>query len=126
MPASAHKYYEEYEEPAARAPRPKRPPRPRVMLNQKWRSRLTWSILIVAVLALALTMRAGLSANRGYALVKTQQQAAQIEQENERLKIDIAKLKSPKRIKDIATSRLGMEVPQNVYFTHKAKTQQNH
>ena len=39
------------------------------------------------------------------------------EQENERLKIDIAKLKSPRRIKDIATSSLGMEVPENVYFT---------
>ena len=40
------------------------------------------------------------------------------------MKIDIAKLKSPRRIKDIATSSLGMEVPENVYFTHNAKAQQ--
>ena len=125
MPARAHKYYEEYEEPAVRAPRPKRPPRPHVILNQKWRSRLTWSILLVAALAMAVTVRAGLTANRGYNLVETQQKAEQLEQENERLKIDIAKLKSPKRIKDIATSRLGMEVPQNVYFTHNTKSQAN-
>ena len=125
MPARAHKYYEEYEEPAVRAPRPKRAPRPHVVLNQKWRSRLTWSILLVAALAMAVTVRAGLTANRGYNLVETQQKAEQLEQENERLKIDIAKLKSPKRIKDIATSRLGMEVPQNVYFTHNTKSQAN-
>ena len=124
MPARAHKYYEEYEEPAVRAPRPKRPPRPHVVLNQKWRSRLTWSILLVAALAMAVTVRAGLTANRGYNLVETQQKAEAIEQENERLKIDIAKLKSPRRIKDIATSSLGMEVPENVYFTHNAKAQQ--
>ena len=67
MPARAHKYYEEYEEPAVRAPRPKRPPRPHVVLNQKWRSRLTWSILLVAALAMAVTVRAGLTANMDYA-----------------------------------------------------------
>ena len=125
MPARAHRYYEEYEEAPVRAPRPKRPPRAHIILDQKWRSRLKWSVLIIAALAMAVAMRAGLSANRGYTLVETQQEAEQIEQENERLKIDIAKLKSPRRIKDIATSRLGMEVPQNVYFTHNAKNQTN-
>ena len=123
MPARAHKYYEEYEEPAAAPPRPKRPPRPHVILDEHWRSRLKWSVLLVAALAMAVTVRAGISADRGYTLVETQQKAETLEQENERLKIDIAKLKSPKRIKDIATSRLGMEVPQNVYFTHNAKAQ---
>ena len=125
MPARLRKeYYEEYEEPVAPPPRPKRPPRPLVMLDERLRSRCKWLFLIVAVLAMAVTARAGISANRGYTLVETQQKAEAIEQENARLKIDIAKLKSPRRIKDIATSSLGMEVPENVYFTHNAKAQQ--
>ena len=125
MPARLRKeYYEEYEEPVAPPPRPKRPPRPLVMLDERLRSRCKWLFLSVAVLAMAVTARAGISANRGYTLVETQQKAEAIEQENERLKIDIAKLKSPRRIKDIATGKLGMEVPENVYFTHNAKAQQ--
>ena len=70
-----------------------------------------------------ITVRSGISASRGYDLVHTEQQAEALEQENERLKIDIARLKSPQRIKDIATKDLGMEVPQQVYFVHAKKGQ---
>jgi cell division protein FtsL len=59
----------------------------------------------------------GISASRGYELVAIQQQADQKEQENERLKIEIAKLKSPERIKAIAQDQLGMEVPRQTYFS---------
>jgi cell division protein FtsL len=59
----------------------------------------------------------GISASRGYELVALQQQAEQKEQENERLKIEIAKLKSPDRIKAIAKDQLGMEVPRQTYFS---------
>ena len=50
-------------------------------------------------------------------LLFLQQQAEQKEQENERLKIEIAKLKSPDRIKAIAKDQLGMEVPRQTYFS---------
>ena len=64
-------------------------------------------------------IRSGISASRGYALVATQTQAQQLEQENERLRIEIAKLKSPQRIKQIAADELGMTVPKKMYFSHE-------
>lgn len=77
--------------------------------------------LTIAILALLVTIGSGVSASRGYALVEVQRQAEQLEQENERLKIDIAKLKSPERIKTIAKDKLGMEVPQRTYFNKENK-----
>ena len=65
------------------------------------------------------TVGSGVSASRGYALVAVQQKADALEQENERLKIDIAKLKSPERIKNIAKDQLGMEVPKHTYFSQE-------
>ena len=50
-------------------------------------------------------------------LLPLPEQAEQKEQENERLKIEIAKLKSPDRIKAIAKDQLGMEVPRQTYFS---------
>ena len=73
--------------------------------------------LFKTVLALLVTVGSGISASRGYELVAIQQQAEQKEQENERLKIEIAKLKSPDRIKAIAKDQLGMEVPRQTYFS---------
>ena len=75
--------------------------------------------LTIAVLAMLVTIGSGVSASRGYALVEVQRQADALEQENERLKIDIAKLKSPERIKNIATDQLGMEVPKHTYFSQE-------
>ena len=77
--------------------------------------------LTIAILALLVTIGSGVSASRGYALVEVQRQAEQLEQENERLKIDIAKLKSPERIKTIAKDKLGMEVPKKTYFNKENK-----
>lgn len=77
--------------------------------------------LTIAILALLVTIGSGVSASRGYALVEVQRQAEQLEQENERLKIDIAKLKSPERIKAIAKDKLGMEVPKRTYFNKENK-----
>ena len=73
--------------------------------------------LTMTVLALLVTVGSGISASRGYELVAIQQQADQLEQENERLKIEIAKLKSPDRIKAIAQDQLGMSVPKQTYFS---------
>ena len=88
----------------------------RTLLNTHLRSRCQLFFIIVSVLAMAVTVRSGISASRGYALVAVQQQAIAMERENERLRIEIAQLKSPQRIKAIATQELGMQVPQKVYF----------
>ena len=90
--------------------------RPR--LNHLLRSRCRLFLIIFTVFAMAVVIRSGISASRGYALVATQEQAQQIEMENERLRVKIAKLKSPQRIKQIAEEELGMIVPRKMYFSH--------
>ena len=87
-------------------------------LNHLLRSRCGVAFAIISILAMLVVIRSGISASRGYALVETQNQAQQLEQENERLKIEIAKLKSPQRIKQIAEDELGMGVPSRIYFSH--------
>lgn len=123
--------YEEYEEYAAyELPQEQQPMeapqkrhlsvvKKRTRLNTHLRSRCQMVFLLFAVLAMAVTVRSGISASRGYALVAVQQEAHQLEQENERLRIEIAQLKSPQRIKSIATSELGMGVPNKMYFAHE-------
>ena len=90
--------------------------RPR--LNHLLRSRCRVAFIVFAILAMAVVIRSGISASRGYALVATQTQAQQLELENERLRVEIAQLKSPQRIKQIAEDELGMIVPRKMYFSH--------
>ena len=91
----------------------------RPKLDKILRERCRLAFVIISILAMLVVIRSGISASRGYALVATQNQAQQIEQENERLKIEIAKLKSPQRIKQIAADELGMDVPNKIYFSHQ-------
>ncbi|MBR5913036.1 MAG: cell division protein FtsL [Selenomonadaceae bacterium] len=90
----------------------------RPKLDKLLRSRCRLAFIVISLLAMLVVIRSGISASRGYALVETQNMAQQIEQENERLKIEIAKMKSPQRIKQIAEDELGMGVPNKMYFSH--------
>ena len=90
----------------------------RPKLDKILRERCRLAFIIISILAMLVVVRSGISASRGYALVATQNQAQQIEQENERLRIEIAKLKSPQRIKQIAEDELGLDVPRKIYFSH--------
>ena len=90
-----------------------------MLLDKPLRSRCRTLFILFTVLAMAVTIRSGISASRGYVLVDTQQRAQVLEQENERLRIKIAELKSPQRIKAIAEAELGMQVPTKVYFSHE-------
>jgi len=111
-------YYESHEPVGEPRKVIRRKKKTRVLLNTQLRSRCRALFVLLAALALAVTAHSGLNASRGYALVSTQQQTQQLEQENERLKIEIAQLKSPQRIKNIATKDLGMTVPEKVYYSH--------
>ena len=91
------------------------------VLNRPLRSHCRTLFLVVAVLAMLVTVCSGISASRGYALIEVQREAERVEQENERLAIEIAKLKNPQRIKSIAESKLGMTVPKKTYFSHEEK-----
>lgn len=90
----------------------------RPKLDHLLRSRCRMAFLIISLLAMLVVIRSGISASRGYALVETQNKAQYVEMENERLRIEIAKLKSPQRIKQIAADELGMGVPSKMYFSH--------
>ena len=93
----------------------------RPKLDYLLRSRCRLAFVVISILAMLVVIRSGISASRGYALVATQNHAQQLEQYNERLKIEIAKLKSPGRIKQIARDKLGMDVPDKMYFSRKNK-----
>ena len=90
----------------------------RPKLNHLLRSRCRLFLVVFTIFAMAVVIRSGICASRGYALVATQEQAQQIELENERLRVEIAQLKSPQRIKQIAEDELGMIVPRKMYFSH--------
>ena len=70
---------------------------------------------------MVVTLLGGIGAKNGYTLLETQQTAEQLEQENERLKIEIAQLKSPSRIEAIAVQELHMQIPQKMYFSHEGE-----
>ena len=91
----------------------------RPKLNHLLRSRCRVAFIIISVLAMLVVVRSGINASRGYLLVATQNQAQELEQENERLRVEIAKLKSPSRIQQIAEDELGMVLPRKMYFSHE-------
>ena len=122
----AHKVYTyeyAYEEEIRPAPQPEPPKEPLIRreVNTNLRNCLRAIFFLIAFGAMVVTLLGGISANNGYTLLETQQNADQLEQENERLKIEIAQLKSPARIESIAVEQLHMQVPQNMYFSHEGE-----
>lgn len=91
----------------------------RPKLDHLLRSRCRVAFVIISILAMLVVVRSGINASRGYALVDTQNQAQALEQENERLRVEIAKLKSPGRIRQIAEDELNMVLPKRIYFSHE-------
>ncbi len=91
----------------------------RPKLDHLLRSRCRVAFIIISILAMLVVVRSGINASRGYMLVDTQNQAQALEQENERLRVEIAKLKSPGRIRQIAEDDLHMVLPKRMYFSHE-------
>ncbi|ERJ95387.1 cell division protein FtsL [Selenomonas sp. oral taxon 892] len=117
---------EEYDyEPLVAEPAPQleeaKEPLIRREVNTNLRNCLRALFFLIAFGAMVVTLLGGIGAKNGYTLLDTQQRADQLEQENERLKIEIAQLKSPSRIEAIAVEQLHMQVPQNMYFSHEGE-----
>lgn len=91
-------------------------PRRKVQLNTRLRSKCLLFLFVVSAMAMVVTLLSGMNASRGYDLVQAKQEAVRIEAENERLRLEVAKLKAPQRIKAIAADQLGMVVSDKVYF----------
>ena len=89
--------------------------RPLPQLDIALRTKCLITVVLVAVVAIFITARSEAIIRAGYDLVQMKSQAISLQRENELLRLDIAKLKSPQRIQYIATAELGMVIPQNVY-----------
>ncbi len=85
-------------------------------LNTHLRARCLVMVGLLAVMIMAVAIRSSLIAGQGYELVQIQQQAERLEQTNEQMKIENARLKAPQRVQSIAQDKLGMSVPRQVYF----------
>lgn len=75
----------------------------------KTRYVLAW--LVAVALALGVASRFALAAKLTVDIAALNKQLAQVQAENEQLQLQIAALKSPARIEQIATTRLGMVRP---------------
>jgi len=84
-------------------------------LNIALRTKCLISVVLIAIVAIFITVRSEAIIRAGYDLVQLKSQAMSLQRENELLRLDIAKLKSPQRIQYIATAKLGMVMPQNIY-----------
>lgn len=72
-------------------------------------------VILASILTMFVAIQSEIIVRSGYGLVQMKNQVAQLEKDNETLRLDIAKLKSPQRIQHIATSQLGMVAPLGVY-----------
>lgn len=84
-------------------------------LNTGLRAKCLTVVVLLALIAMFVTMRSEAIIRAGYDLVQTKAQLMKVEKENELLRLDIAKLKSPQRIQAIAANELGMVIPPDVY-----------
>jgi cell division protein FtsL len=74
------------------------------------------TVIIIVFVTMFLTACSEAIIRSGYELVQMKLQVIKLEKENELIKLDIAKLRSPQRIQNIATNELGMVMPQSVYY----------
>lgn len=89
-------------------------------VNKRLRVKCLILVGLFAVMAMFTTIRSEIIVSEGYALVKLNAQADQLEKDNERLKLEIAQMKAPQRIKQLAIANLGMVMPEEVYFASKS------
>lgn len=88
-------------------------------LNNALRTRCMILFVITTVLAVFFILRSGMAASEAYHLNQMKGQATVLETENARLHLEIAHLKSPERIQQIAQQELGMILPDKFFFSTK-------
>ena len=88
-------------------------------LNNALRTRCMILFVITTILAVFFILRSGMAASEAYHLNQMKGQATVLETENARLHLEIAHLKSPERIQQIAQQELGMILPDKFFFSTK-------
>ncbi|WP_406678172.1 septum formation initiator family protein [Neomoorella carbonis] len=86
-------------------------PRPRVQNRARQKVMLLGLVLLAIGIAFAKTYLAVQVVIKGYELEALKQEINTIQRENERLQLEVARLKAPERIAAVATTRLGMVEP---------------
>lgn len=84
-------------------------------LNIELRKKCCALAVLLLLLAGIATLQSERIVSNGYQYIKMQNDLRDIEQQNEKLRIEIARLKSLDRIQSIAVNNLGMTAPQQVY-----------
>ena len=74
------------------------------------------SAILIGVLALFVTWGSSAIVKSGYELVQSRASLITMEAENEMLRLELAQLKSPERIREIAVGQLGLIRPNVVYM----------
>lgn len=77
------------------------------------------SAILVGLLAMIVTWGSSSIVDAGYELVQARGCLSKVEKQNEVLRLEMARLKSPQRVQEIAVGQLGMINPQNVYVAVK-------
>ncbi|MBP2651448.1 MAG: cell division protein FtsL [Firmicutes bacterium] len=90
--------------------------RKRPQPNWQLRSKCLKLVAVAIMAAMVVTLHSEAMVRSGYSLVQMKKEAAKLEKENDLLRLEIAKLKSPERVAKIATSELGLVKPKNAYF----------
>lgn len=74
-------------------------------------------VIVFGVLTLVYVALTAINNSYGYNLMQVKQQVGELNQENEQLRLDIAKMQTPERIYSIATKKLGMVAPAVVLYS---------
>lgn len=73
-------------------------------------------VFVAVVVAISITGRYAEMARASYEIAKLKYAVAALEKDYEAKQIAVASLKAPGRIQEIAVSRLGMQLPDKVYY----------
>ncbi|MDY3983800.1 MAG: septum formation initiator family protein [Veillonellaceae bacterium] len=79
-------------------------------------------IMLAAFLMLIFLILQSINTRAGYGVVKDQQTLLQATKTNEQLQLDVAQLKSPERIEEIAQKKLGMVMPNTFVYNSQGTT----
>ena len=74
------------------------------------------TFVMLALSSTFVTMQSSHVDMAGYALDKDKSALTKLQKENEQLHLELARLKSPERIQEIAKKELKMSVPKTVYY----------
>jgi cell division protein FtsL len=92
---------------------------PAVRTRRCLRTECILSAILIGVLAMVVTWGSSAIVKAGYELVQSRACLTKLEKQNELLRMEMARLKSPQRIQQIAEKQLGMIKPAAVYVASK-------